>query len=117
VLHLGGRGRQISEFEASLVYRVSSRTARAIQRNPVSKNKTIKKVNPKCSVPCNLSWGRGYLFTSYVTLYGIMYVRRSENSFQKLVFSLYHMSSWDQIQLLRFGSSAFYLPRLFCFNE
>jgi hypothetical protein len=36
---LGGRGRRISEFEASLVYRVSSRTARAIQRNPVSKNK------------------------------------------------------------------------------
>jgi hypothetical protein len=34
---LGGRGRQISEFEASLVYKVSSRTARAIQRNPVSK--------------------------------------------------------------------------------
>jgi hypothetical protein len=26
---LGGRGRQISEFEVSLVYRVSSRTARA----------------------------------------------------------------------------------------
>jgi hypothetical protein len=37
---LGGRGRRISEFEASLVYRVSSRTARATQRNPVSKNKT-----------------------------------------------------------------------------
>jgi hypothetical protein len=36
---LGGRGRQISEFEACLVYRVSSRTARATQRNPVSKNK------------------------------------------------------------------------------
>jgi hypothetical protein len=35
-----GRQRQvISEFEASLVYRVSSRTARATQRNPVSKNK------------------------------------------------------------------------------
>jgi hypothetical protein len=32
------RGRQISESEASLVYRVSSRTARAIQRNPASKN-------------------------------------------------------------------------------
>jgi hypothetical protein len=31
-------GRQrISEFEASLVYKVSSRTARAIQRNPVLK--------------------------------------------------------------------------------
>jgi hypothetical protein len=37
---LGGRGRRISEFEASLVYRVSSRTARATQRNPVLKNKT-----------------------------------------------------------------------------
>jgi hypothetical protein len=35
---LGGRGRWISEFEASLVYKVSSRTARATQRNPVSKN-------------------------------------------------------------------------------
>jgi hypothetical protein len=40
---LGGRGRRISEFEASLVYRVSSRTARAIQRNPVSKKKKKKK--------------------------------------------------------------------------
>jgi hypothetical protein len=33
---LGGRGRQISEFKASLVYKVSSRTARVIQINPVS---------------------------------------------------------------------------------
>jgi hypothetical protein len=40
---LGGRGRWISEFEASLVYRVSSRTARAIQRNPDSKNQKRKK--------------------------------------------------------------------------
>ena len=40
---LGGRGRQISEFEASLVYRVSSRTARAIQRNPVSRKANLKK--------------------------------------------------------------------------
>jgi hypothetical protein len=42
---LGGRGRWISEFEASLVYKVSSRTARAIQRNPVSKNKNKKQTN------------------------------------------------------------------------
>jgi hypothetical protein len=35
---LGGRGRQISEFKASLIYRVSSRTARVTQRNHVSKN-------------------------------------------------------------------------------
>jgi hypothetical protein len=34
---LGGRGRWITEFEISLVYRVSSRTARAIHRNSVSK--------------------------------------------------------------------------------
>jgi hypothetical protein len=44
---LGGRGRWISEFEASLVYRVSSRTARAAQRNPVSKNKTKTKTKQK----------------------------------------------------------------------
>jgi hypothetical protein len=41
---LGGRGRQIgrqiSEFEASSVYRVSSRRARAIHKSPVSKTKT-----------------------------------------------------------------------------
>jgi hypothetical protein len=30
--------KRISEFEASLVYKVSARTARATQRNPVSKN-------------------------------------------------------------------------------
>jgi hypothetical protein len=40
---LGGRGRQISRFEASLVYKVSSRTVRAIQRNPVSKTKKTNK--------------------------------------------------------------------------
>jgi hypothetical protein len=33
--HLGGRSREISEFEASL----SSRTVRATQRNPVSQTK------------------------------------------------------------------------------
>ena len=37
------RGRQISEFEFSLDYKVSSRTARAKQRNPVSKNKQTNK--------------------------------------------------------------------------
>jgi hypothetical protein len=49
---LGGKGRQISEFEASQVYKVSYRTARATQRNPVSnkqqqqqKTKREKSVN------------------------------------------------------------------------
>jgi hypothetical protein len=40
---LGGRARQISEFKASLVYKVSSRTARAIQRNPVSEKRKRKE--------------------------------------------------------------------------
>jgi hypothetical protein len=41
---LGGRGRWISE--AGLVYRLSSGTARAIQRNPVQKKaKQNKKQN------------------------------------------------------------------------
>jgi hypothetical protein len=54
---LGGTGRWISEFEASLVYKVSSRTARAIQRNPISGGKKshikldlrhwIKNINKK----------------------------------------------------------------------
>jgi hypothetical protein len=33
------------EFKASLVYRVSFRTAKATQRNPVSKNKNQTKPN------------------------------------------------------------------------
>jgi hypothetical protein len=46
---LGGRGRQISQFKASLVYRVSSRIARATQRNPVLKkqNKTKQEEGRK----------------------------------------------------------------------
>jgi hypothetical protein len=41
---LGGRGRWISEFKASLVYKVSARTARATKRNPVSKKQTKKGI-------------------------------------------------------------------------
>jgi hypothetical protein len=50
---LGGRGRWISEFEASLVYKVSSRTSRAIQRNPVSNKQTNKE---KAITSEMLSW-------------------------------------------------------------
>jgi flagellar biosynthesis/type III secretory pathway protein FliH len=44
-----GRQRQVDlyEFEASLVYKVSSRTARVTQRNPVSKNQKKKKEKRK----------------------------------------------------------------------
>ena len=47
--HTMARLKVYSEFEASLVYKVSSRTARAIQRNPVSKNQkpTNQPNNPK----------------------------------------------------------------------
>jgi hypothetical protein len=48
---LGGRVRWISEFEASLVYRVSSRTARAAQKKTKSKTKTKKKTKNK-KKPC-----------------------------------------------------------------
>ena len=48
---MGGRGKQITEFQASLVYRLRSRTARATQRNPVSektkKKKKKKRINKK----------------------------------------------------------------------
>jgi hypothetical protein len=44
---LGGRGRRISEFETSQVYKVSSKTARAIQRNPVSKKQKTKQNKTK----------------------------------------------------------------------
>jgi hypothetical protein len=42
---LGGRDRWISEFEASLVYRVSSRTARATEKFCLEKPKQKRKTN------------------------------------------------------------------------
>jgi hypothetical protein len=52
---LGGRGRRISEFEASLIYRVSSRTARAkgytekpcLEKAKKKKKKKRKKIIKK----------------------------------------------------------------------
>jgi hypothetical protein len=54
---------RISEFEASLVYRVSSRTARATQRNPVlkqtnkqkKKKKKRKEKKRKKNMPCRVA--------------------------------------------------------------
>jgi hypothetical protein len=53
---LGGRGRRISEFEASL----SSRTARDTQRNPVLKRRKKKKKKAKVKNMSKLSAGKGY---------------------------------------------------------
>jgi hypothetical protein len=47
---LGGRVKEISEFKASLVYRVSSRTARATQRNHVSKKQNKIKTKYKAKL-------------------------------------------------------------------
>jgi hypothetical protein len=44
---LGDRGRWISEFKASVVYRVSSKISRATQRNPVSGKKKKKPTTTK----------------------------------------------------------------------
>ena len=67
---LGGKGRQISEFKASLVYKVSARTARATQRNHVSKNQKPKTKQKKerddhgASITVEVS---GYL-SSYINM-------------------------------------------------
>lgn len=43
--HSGSRSRCTFEFEASLIYIVSPRPAKAVLRNPVSKSKTSKNRN------------------------------------------------------------------------
>jgi hypothetical protein len=50
---LGRQGSRISEFEASLVYKVSSRTARAVQSDPVSQTKKKKKNKTTSPHPLN----------------------------------------------------------------
>jgi hypothetical protein len=68
----GERGRWISEFEASLVYKVSSRTARAIQRNPVSKKKRKKKGRKPMHACGPTSWA--HLFMSLPYAYMTMWL-------------------------------------------
>jgi hypothetical protein len=61
---LGGRGRWISEFKASLVYRLSSRAARATQRNPVSKKKKKTKQTKKQT---NMNSGKNKTALNFVS--------------------------------------------------
>jgi hypothetical protein len=83
---LGGRGRRISEFEASLVYRVSSRTARATQKNPVFKNKnknkkkdvrSMESTGSKPLLPFNLQ--KSYVRTHVMIPYSHDLHRRTES--------------------------------------
>ena len=48
------RREELCEFEARLVYRVSSRTAKATQRSPVLKKKKEKK--KRTSITTKLPW-------------------------------------------------------------
>jgi hypothetical protein len=84
---LGGRGRWISEFKASLVYRVSSRTARATQRNPVWKkqktNKQTKKKTKQKKSHCE------ELLTGMQSAGISMYVYFSMSAICDLIFMLY----------------------------
>jgi hypothetical protein len=68
---LGGRGRQTSEFEASLTYRVSSSIARATQRNPVSKNQKKKKKKKERKGKKVCFGAEGKLCTSLPVLWGL----------------------------------------------
>jgi hypothetical protein len=66
---LGGRGRQISEFEANLVYRLSSRIARATKKNPVSGRKRKKKINNYAFQRYPAWFGeRGFLLEFYLEI-------------------------------------------------
>jgi hypothetical protein len=55
---LGGRGRQISEFDASLVYRDSARITRATQINPALKNQKTNqnKTSKRAALSSCVRW-------------------------------------------------------------
>jgi hypothetical protein len=82
---LRGRGRQISEFEASLVYRVSSRTAKATQRNPVSKQTNKQNNNSKEQTKNLLSHKYRLSFSSAFILGQIKRKAKKEQSFGSVV--------------------------------
>jgi hypothetical protein len=97
---LGGRGRQISELEASLVYKVSSRTARAIQRNPVSKNQTKQNKTMLQGTPTTvMSSPKSY---KYVLDYSVMLKKKKKpNIFLQKVISRSHIYDCIYIYFLK----------------
>jgi hypothetical protein len=81
---LGGRGRWISEFEASLVYRVSSRTARALGRNPVSKTTTTTGAGKAAQ------WVRCFLYMSGNLSSSLRtYIVEGKNEFLKAALNIH----------------------------
>jgi hypothetical protein len=53
--HSGNRGRKLSEFQASLVYRGISRTARATQKSPLS-GVAGSKIYSQCTCETQTNW-------------------------------------------------------------
>jgi hypothetical protein len=85
----GGRGRRISEFEASLVYKVSSRTARAIQRNPVSEKRKKKKKRNSIEYPKSTVTLGTDVVNSLVTFVPSTWSRTTPDPPQTLIVSLF----------------------------
>ena len=79
-------GRQMSEFEANLVYRVSSRTARATQRNPVSKKKEKEK-ELKASLDNTHFWGAGKMAQWLRALTALLEVLSSISSNDRVAYN------------------------------
>jgi hypothetical protein len=78
---LGGRDRWFSEFEASLLYRVSSRTARAVQKNPVSKNKQKTKNKTKQNKRVKLYHDSSFVLKEILSFMSARNKHRSEGPF------------------------------------
>jgi hypothetical protein len=66
-----GRDRQISDFQASLVYKLSSRTTRAIQRNPGSLNKPKMFVLDDLCIVVDSGQGCGSIASVMLKLLGV----------------------------------------------
>ena len=62
------RQMDLCQFKASLIYRVSSRTARAIQRSPVLKKKKYEKKRKEKKPLCHRNMLNPYLLYRSVTL-------------------------------------------------
>jgi hypothetical protein len=95
---LGGRGRWISEFETSLIYRVSSRTARAIQRNPVSKNKNKNKKKTKQNKSkYRVAFGTFTLYNHHLPYFKNLFVSLMGKNIKNVAFGAGEMAQWVRV--------------------
>jgi hypothetical protein len=71
----------ISEFKASLVCKVSSRTARATQRNPVSKNQKPKPKQNRKNLFCKYLSSKALSIIFKIEVLQIYLVKRKKKMF------------------------------------